>query len=127
MFEWCFRSRYTTAGFGVVVAASMASFTGLLGAGPFAVVAGIAVGMPVLVAGSPTLAGERYLGATSPGERALSAVLTVVVALLVGLVVAAPAAELLGTEVAALLGAVAAVVGGQVAFFARNQEYVDQE
>lgn len=126
MFEWTFRARFTTVVFGVVLAGSVASFwSRVLGAGSLAIVVGVGVGMPVLVAGSPNLDGEGYLAATTPTERAGDAAVTAGAALAAGLVVALTLDVVLDPPVPALLGAVAAVLGGQVGFFGRNREFLE--
>ncbi|MFB6219747.1 MAG: hypothetical protein ABEH77_11355 [Halobacteriaceae archaeon] len=119
MFEWCFRGRYTTAAFGVAVAASVASFAGTLGAASLSIVAGIA-------AGSPNLDGEAYLGATDPVERAVDAAITAAVGGAAGLAVAVGVGEVAGGPVPPVAGAVAVVLAGQAAFFYRNSGFLDR-
>ena len=127
MFEWCYRSRVTTVIFGIAVAGSVASLSGQLGAGRFAVPLGVAVGMPILVAGSPTIDGEAYLAGTTGRERAVNAAVTVAAGGVAGALVTAALSLVTGDPVPALAGSVLAVLGGQGGFFYRNQEYIDVE
>jgi hypothetical protein len=125
MFEWCYRSRVTTVIFGIAVAGSVASLSGQAGVGRFAVPLGIAVGMPILVAGSPTIDGEAYLAGTTGRERAVNAAVTVAAGAVIGGLTTAGLSLVVGDPVPALAGAALAVLGGQGGFFYRNQAYLD--
>jgi hypothetical protein len=134
MFEWCFRSRLRAVLFGVVVAGLVAGLGSRVPTlGGFAIVLGVAAGLPVLAAASPNLDGEGYLAATTGRERATDAALTAVsggaagalAALAVSVLVGPLAPGLLGPPAPALLGTVVVVLVGQGVFFSRNREFLD--
>jgi hypothetical protein len=134
MFEWCFRSRLRAVLFGVVVAGLVAGLGSQVPTlGGFAIVGGVAAGLPVLAAASPNLDGEAYLAATTARERAVDAALTALSggaagalgALGVSVLVGPLAPGLLGPPAPALLGTVVVVLVGQGVFFSRNREFLD--